>query len=123
LKTDAPWNVIWDIYRCWVKDHPVKKKKGGGGAGGSGSEDTPAEKILGKDPDLKADFSRVTQALSKAKLSKVPRYLPNPTPHWGPKSKHTRFVNNSHKEKEGEAGGDGSGEEKEGEEEAAPQQQ
>ncbi|KAL6551628.1 hypothetical protein OROGR_007782 [Orobanche gracilis] len=24
LETDAPMNVIWDIMRCWVKNHPVK---------------------------------------------------------------------------------------------------
>ena len=24
IKTDAPFNVIWDIIRCWVQDHPVK---------------------------------------------------------------------------------------------------
>lgn len=24
VKTDAPMSVIWDIMRCWVKDHPVK---------------------------------------------------------------------------------------------------
>ncbi len=23
-KTDAPFAVIWDIMRAWVKDHPVK---------------------------------------------------------------------------------------------------
>ena len=23
-KTDAPWEVVWDIMRAWVKDHPVK---------------------------------------------------------------------------------------------------
>lgn len=24
VKTDAPFNVIWDILRCWVQEHPVK---------------------------------------------------------------------------------------------------
>ena len=24
VKTDAPWDVIWDIMRAWVADHPVK---------------------------------------------------------------------------------------------------
>jgi tRNA G26 N,N-dimethylase Trm1 len=26
MKTDAPWDVIWDIMRAWVADHPVKKQ-------------------------------------------------------------------------------------------------
>jgi tRNA (guanine26-N2/guanine27-N2)-dimethyltransferase len=24
MKTDAPMEVIWDIMRCWVKNHPIK---------------------------------------------------------------------------------------------------
>lgn len=24
IKTDAPWDVIWDVMRAWVADHPVK---------------------------------------------------------------------------------------------------
>ena len=26
MKTDAPWDVIWDVMRAWVADHPVKKQ-------------------------------------------------------------------------------------------------
>lgn len=29
VKTDAPWNVVWDIMRCWVKEHPVKPPQPG----------------------------------------------------------------------------------------------
>ena len=25
LKTDAPPDVMWDIMRCWVAEHPSKK--------------------------------------------------------------------------------------------------
>jgi len=25
VKSDAPWDVIWDIMRCWVKNHPIKE--------------------------------------------------------------------------------------------------
>ena len=25
LKTDAPPEVMWDIMRCWVAEHPSKK--------------------------------------------------------------------------------------------------
>ncbi len=24
IKTDAPMSVIWDIMRCWIRDHPIK---------------------------------------------------------------------------------------------------
>lgn len=37
-----------------------------------------AEVILSKEPELKADFSRAQQAMSKARQKGVPRYLPNP---------------------------------------------
>lgn len=37
-----------------------------------------AEAILSKEPELKADFSRAQQAMSKARQKGVPRYLPNP---------------------------------------------
>lgn len=51
---------------------------------------TAAEKLLSKQPELKADFSRAPQALSKAKLQGVTRFLPNPQANWGPKPKHRR---------------------------------
>ena len=47
-------------------------------------------RLLGKEPELKADFSRAQQALSKAKANKVARFLPNPEANWGPKPKHGR---------------------------------
>ena len=75
-----------------------------------------AEKILAKEPEVKADFSRAQQAVSKAKQKGVARFLPNPglsrgaffvgcgapllTPlaclapaaeaNWGPKPRHGR---------------------------------
>ncbi len=24
IKTDAPPGVVWDVMRCWVKEHPIK---------------------------------------------------------------------------------------------------
>ena len=81
IKTDAPWNVIWDILRCWVRDHPVKP-----------NPDSYAEKILSREPELKADFSRALQAMRRDKKGKhkVARFPPNPEANWGPKPKHSR---------------------------------
>ena len=36
MKTDAPPEVVWDIVRCWVVDHPVKMLVGAMGGGGGG---------------------------------------------------------------------------------------
>ncbi|KAI0882754.1 TRM-domain-containing protein [Annulohypoxylon maeteangense] len=39
LKTDAPWSVIWDVMREWVRQHPIKVDKV--------KENTPAYTLLG----------------------------------------------------------------------------
>ncbi|PSC68820.1 putative tRNA (guanine(26)-N(2))-dimethyltransferase 2 isoform B [Micractinium conductrix] len=80
VKTDAPWSVVWDIMRCWVQQHPVKKPAPG----------SAAESILAKEPELKADLSRAAQAVSKARQKGVARFLPNPEANWGPKPRHGR---------------------------------
>ncbi|KDD75194.1 N2,N2-dimethylguanosine tRNA methyltransferase [Helicosporidium sp. ATCC 50920] len=82
IKTDAPFSAFWDIMRCWVQEHPVKIK----------DPQSYAAKLLAKEPELKADFSRAQGAISKAKASKIARFMPNPTPNWGPKAKHQRHV-------------------------------
>jgi tRNA (guanine26-N2/guanine27-N2)-dimethyltransferase len=40
MKTDAPMEVIWDIMRCWVKNHPIKAQ----------SPEQPGSVILSKEP-------------------------------------------------------------------------
>ena len=67
LKTDAPMGVIWDVLRCWVKEHPVKAKEGDASAGAA---------ILAKAPTLQADWGRAKGAFSKAKEDGVVRCLP-----------------------------------------------
>lgn len=82
IKTDAPWSVVWDVLRCWIKDHPVNVKEG-----------SNAEKILAKEPQLEANFSRAAGALvhdAKGR-NKVPRYVNNPE-NWGPKTRHNKKV-------------------------------
>jgi tRNA (guanine26-N2/guanine27-N2)-dimethyltransferase len=80
FKTDAPWTAIWDIMRCWVAQHPVKPPAEGSAAAG----------ILGRAPELKADFSRAPAAVQYKGKGKVARFLPNPEANWGPKPKHGR---------------------------------
>ncbi|PQM40081.1 putative tRNA (guanine(26)-N(2))-dimethyltransferase 2 [Prunus yedoensis var. nudiflora] len=47
LKSDAPMDVIWDIMRCWVKNHPVKPQP----------PDQSGTVILAKEPVLQANFA------------------------------------------------------------------
>ncbi|KAL4368089.1 hypothetical protein GQ457_05G005300 [Hibiscus cannabinus] len=86
LKSDAPMDVIWDIMRCWVKNHPVKVQP----ADQSGSV------ILAKEPVLQANFARAVASLSKAQEKKVARFLPNPERYWGPKLRAGRQITSKH---------------------------
>ena len=45
LKTDAPFNVVWDFMRCWVKEHPIVGE-------GPRSASAPGAIILSKEPTL-----------------------------------------------------------------------
>ncbi|GAQ82087.1 tRNA methyltransferase [Klebsormidium nitens] len=93
IKTDAPMEVLWDIMRCWVKDHPVKPQK----------DETPGQKILAQQPQIQANFARSNAAQSKAQATRVPRFLPNPEQHWGPKPKAGRKIGPQHASLMGEA--------------------
>ncbi|KAL5739265.1 hypothetical protein ACOSP7_028181 [Xanthoceras sorbifolium] len=86
LKSDAPMDVIWDIMRCWVKNHPVKAQP----------SDQPGSVILAKEPTLQANFARAVASLSKAQAKKVARFLPNPERHWGPKLRAGRQITTKH---------------------------
>ncbi|PIN27199.1 tRNA (guanine(26)-N(2))-dimethyltransferase [Handroanthus impetiginosus] len=86
LKTDAPMDVIWDIMRCWVKNHPVKAQP----------SDQAGSVILAKEPVLQANFARAVASLSKAQAKKVARFLPNPERHWGPKVRAGRQITSKH---------------------------
>ncbi|KAI3768479.1 hypothetical protein L2E82_19192 [Cichorium intybus] len=86
LKSDAPMDVIWDIMRCWVKNHPVKAQ----------SPDQSGSVILAKEPVLQANFARAVASLSKAQAKKVARFLPNPERHWGPKLRAGRTITSKH---------------------------
>ncbi|GKU97416.1 hypothetical protein SLEP1_g10564 [Rubroshorea leprosula] len=86
LKSDAPMDVIWDIMRCWVKNHPVKAQ----------SADQPGSVILSRELVLQANFARAVASLSKAQAKKVAHFLPNPERHWGPKLRAGRQITSKH---------------------------
>ncbi|XP_071735108.1 tRNA (guanine(26)-N(2))-dimethyltransferase 2-like [Rutidosis leptorrhynchoides] len=86
LKSDAPMDVIWDIMRCWIKNHPVKAQQ----------PEHSGSVILAKEPVLQANFARAVASLSKAQAKKVARFLPNPESHWGPKLRAGRTITSKH---------------------------
>ena len=81
LKTDAPMSVVWDILRCWVREHPVKAR----------DEETPGKRILAQPPGVEANFARARGAFSKAQEERVTRFPANPEANWGPKQRAGRY--------------------------------
>jgi hypothetical protein len=55
LKTDAPMSVVWDVLRCWVREHPVKARE----------VETPGSRILAQPVQLEASFTRARGAFSR----------------------------------------------------------
>lgn len=82
VKTDAPWDAIWDIMRAWVIDHPVKLQ----------DPSSYAAAILAVPPSIKVSFARAAGSFRPVH-DKVSRFLPNPAANWGPKPKHGRTTN------------------------------
>ncbi len=85
IKTDAPANVIWDIFRQWVKLHPVASKR-------ANDTESIGYKILQKAPTLTPDFETgltEAKAARKAFQQEYVRYQLNPEKFWGPKSRAT----------------------------------
>ncbi|TFK76405.1 N2,N2-dimethylguanosine tRNA methyltransferase [Pluteus cervinus] len=76
LKTDATRRIVHDVYRNWVKKHPVKMENVG--------EKSQARILLGKEPGFEANFSKHPDSVTRSSQVKLVRYQENPTSHWGP---------------------------------------
>ncbi|KZT09453.1 N2,N2-dimethylguanosine tRNA methyltransferase [Laetiporus sulphureus 93-53] len=79
LKTTATRADVHDVFRCWVKTHPVRMERV--------SETSPTHHLLSKEPKAEANFSRHPQSVTPSSKVKLVRYQANPTPHWGPGKK------------------------------------
>jgi len=74
IKTTASQRDIHDVFRSWIKLHPVKMS--------NIKEGSPAYKLVTTQPKAQADFTRHPKTLTSS--VKLVRYQQNPTPHWGP---------------------------------------
>jgi len=81
VKTNAPSSVLWDIMRCWEKEHPAQEDFKNGRS--------PGASILKKEPVVKAKWTRVNGAFSKAQMAGETRFPTNPEENWGPKNRAT----------------------------------
>jgi len=79
LKTTARRQDLHDIFRSWVKLHPVKAE--------NISESSPAKQLLAKEPRAEAIFKRHLDSVTQSSKVKLVRYQVNPTSHWGPGTK------------------------------------
>ncbi|KAJ6547596.1 N2,N2-dimethylguanosine tRNA methyltransferase [Mycena capillaripes] len=80
LKTTATRAEIYDIYRSWVKLHPVKSA--------NISKTSPTHRLLAKEPKVEANFTTHPEsAKHTSNKFKLVRYQENPTANWGPGTK------------------------------------
>jgi len=79
LKTTASRADVHDIFRSWVKTHPVHMDKV--------SETSPTHHLLSKEAKTEANFKRHPQSITPSSKVKLVRYQTNPTPNWGPGKK------------------------------------
>ncbi|EJD53010.1 N2,N2-dimethylguanosine tRNA methyltransferase [Auricularia subglabra TFB-10046 SS5] len=76
FKTNAPISAIHDIFRGYIKTHPVKMEKIKPGS--------PAAALNAKEAKFEADFKHNPKAKTQTSSVKIVRYQHNPTPNWGP---------------------------------------
>ncbi|KAL0921842.1 hypothetical protein M5K25_008955 [Dendrobium thyrsiflorum] len=81
FKSNAPMHVIWDIMRCWVKNHPLKSQPAG----------EPGTVILAKEPSFLVNFTQ-TSTINKTRAKKAARFLLNPEKSWGPTLRAGRLI-------------------------------
>lgn len=85
VKTNAPMNVIWDIFRCWQKLKPVKQSHLIDG--------TPVKAILSKESAIKYNLNKIhPDANPKSRQQALVRFPENPAAYWGPGTRSTIMV-------------------------------
>ncbi|KDQ12338.1 hypothetical protein BOTBODRAFT_34632 [Botryobasidium botryosum FD-172 SS1] len=79
LKTTATREEVLDVFRNWIKTHPVKMENIKAGS--------PASRLLAKEPKTDANFKKHAMVSALSGGAKLVRYQQNPTPNWGPAAK------------------------------------
>jgi len=79
LKTSATRQQVHDLFRNWIKSHPVRTDKLSPGS--------PAQVLLSKEASEDTDFTKHPDSVTASSRMKLVRYQQNPTPFWGPGTK------------------------------------
>lgn len=79
VKTDAPYDFLWDILRAWAQQNGTGKAK----------KDSPGAAILRQPPAHEISFADNEKAIEMETLrkSKLVRFPMNPRAEWGPMAK------------------------------------
>ncbi|KAJ3779270.1 tRNA methyltransferase [Lentinula raphanica] len=88
LKTTGTCEDLMDVFRSWVKKHPIKNV----------SETSPALRLLAKEPRAEANFSKHPNSVTSSSKFKIVRYPETPA-NWGPGSRPVTGGGNKRKRK------------------------
>uniref|UniRef100_A0A1I7UW94 tRNA (guanine(26)-N(2))-dimethyltransferase n=1 Tax=Caenorhabditis tropicalis TaxID=1561998 RepID=A0A1I7UW94_9PELO len=88
VKTNAPMQLLWDIYRQVAKDTNVDREK-------RLAKESPGYHILGQPITNKIDFSLHPGAVEQAKKENLVRFQCNKGKNWGPRQKAKGSVNST----------------------------
>jgi len=101
IKTDAPWEVIWEVMREWarqkapVKEGAIRKDTAGwtimgfGKEGGHENNGTTDQANAGKDEKQKLEVVFDEKLGREKDAKKLVRYQVNPRENWGPMNRAT----------------------------------
>ena len=79
LKTTATRKDVHDLFRNWIKIHPVRTDKL--------SQGSPALVLLSKEVSAETEFAKHPDSVTASSRVKLVRYQQNPAPFWGPGTK------------------------------------
>ncbi|KAJ3920302.1 N2 N2-dimethylguanosine tRNA methyltransferase [Lentinula edodes] len=88
LKTTGTCEDVLDVFRFWVKKHPIKNV----------SETSPSLRLLAKEPRMEANFSKHPNSVTSSSKVKIVRYPETPA-NWGPGSRPVTGGGNKRKRK------------------------
>eukprot|EP00210_Caulerpa_lentillifera_P003270 g3121.t1 len=80
FKTNAPFELLWDMIRAWIKEQPISKVH---------DPNTAIGRLLNKEMKYNVKFSN--RPMSSSRKAGVTRFVQNPD-HWGPLTRHGRKI-------------------------------
>lgn len=80
VKTNAPFEFLWDIFRHWVKQSIGSERE---------MKKSPGAKVLAKDPahEISFEYNDKYDTVEKLRKSSSVKFQANPRAEWGPQSK------------------------------------